>query len=144
MLRVKHSQTENSQQEKIAEILKLLQLGFMERRIAENYLRGEHGEVALKGLRRRDMEQEPKSLRETLYGILDDYYAQEQHREADRFFRLLYALYGASLAHCVVTAYSSFWNALRKGDIQVDMSAALTVYARKWFPGYIMRHRDRL
>ena len=49
MLRVKHLQTENPRQEKIAEILELLKLGFMERRTAESYLRGEHGEVALKG-----------------------------------------------------------------------------------------------
>lgn len=134
MLRAKYPQTENQQQEKIAEILKLLQLGFMERRTAESYLRGEHGEVALKGFRRRDMEQEPKGLQEAIRAILDDYYAQEQHREADRFFRLLYALYGSSLAHCVVTAYSSFWRALKKGDIQVDMSVALTVYAQYKVP----------
>ncbi len=73
MLRVTHLQTENSQQEKIAEILKQLPLGFMERRIAENYLRGEHGEVALRGFKRHDMEQEPKSLQEAIRAILDDY-----------------------------------------------------------------------
>ena len=134
MLRAKYPQTENPQQEKIAEILKLLQLGFMERRTAENYLRGEHGEVALRGLRRRDMRQEPKSLQEALRTILDDYYSQEQHREANRLFRLLYALYGSSLADCVVSSYCRFWRALEKGDIQVDMSAALTVYAQYKVP----------
>ena len=134
MLRAKYPQTENPQQEKIAEILKLLQLGFMERRTAENYLRGEHGEVALRGLRRRDMRQEPKSLQEALRTILDDYYLQEQHREANRLFRLLYALYGSSLADCVVSSYCRFWRALEKGDIQVDMSAALTVYAQYKVP----------
>ena len=135
MLRARNPQAEDPQQKRITELLKQLQPGFMERQIAESYLRGEHSEVALRGLRRYDMRQEPKSLQEEIRAILDDYYTHEQHREAGRFFRLLYALYGSSLAECVINAYSTFWYALKKGDIQVDMSAALTVYAQYKVPG---------
>ena len=130
MLRVKYPDTEEPQREKIEEILKLLQLGFTERRTAERYLRGESGETALRGLKRRDMEQEPMGYRENVRGILDGYCAQEQSGEAARFFHLLYALYGSSLAKCVVSANSRFWRAMESGDIPADMSRALTVDAQ--------------
>ena len=134
MLRVKYPDTEEPQREKIEEILKLLQLGFTERRTAERYLRGESGETALRGLKRRDMEQEPMGYRENVRGILDGYCAQEQSGEAARFFHLLYALYGSSLAKCVVSANSRFWRAMESGDIPADMSRALTVDAQYAVP----------
>lgn len=134
MLRVKYPDTEEPQREKIEEILKLLQLGFTERRTAERYLRGESGETALRGLKRRDMEQEPMGYRENVRGILDGYCAQEQYGEAARFFHLLYALYGSSLAKCVVSANSRFWRAMESGDIPADMSQALTVDAQYAVP----------
>lgn len=134
MLRVKYPDTEEPQREKIEEILKLLQLGFTERRTAERYLRGESGETALRGLKRRDMEQEPMGYRENVRGILDGYCAQEQSGEAARFFHLLYALYGSSLEKCVVSANSRFWRAMESGDIPADMSRALTVDAQYAVP----------
>lgn len=134
MLRVKNPDTGEPRQEKIGKILKLLQLSFMERRIAESCLREEFGDTIPRGLRRRDMTQEPKSFQETVRGILDDYCTQEQYGEAGRLFKLLYALYASSLAKCVVNANSRFWRAMENGDIPADMSAALTVYAQTMVP----------
>lgn len=138
MLRVKNSDAGEPQQEKIGEILKLLQLSFMERRIAESCLREEFGDTIPRGLRRRDMTQEPKSFQETIRGILDDYCTQEQYGEAGRLFKLLYALYASSLAKCIVNANSRFWRAMENGDIPADMSAVLTVYAHSKVPQVYM------
>lgn len=138
MLRVKNPDTGEPRQEKIGEILKLLQLSFMERRIAESCLREEFGGTIPRGLRRRDMTQEPKSFQETIRGILDDYCTQEQYGEAGRLFKLLYALYASSLAKCIVNANSRFWRAMENGDIPVDMSAVLTVYAHSKVPQVYM------
>lgn len=138
MLRVKNSDAGEPQQEKIGEILKLLQLSFMERRIAESCLREEFGDTIPRGLRHRDMTQEPKSFQETIRGILDDYCTQEQYGEAGRLFKLLYALYASSLAKCVVNANSRFWRAMENGDIPADMSAVLTVYAHSKVPQVYM------
>ena len=73
MLRAKHPQPENPQQEQITELLKQLQLSPMERRIAESYLRGESGEAALRGLRRRGMMQVPQNLQGEMRIIFDNY-----------------------------------------------------------------------
>ncbi|MDE7223403.1 MAG: hypothetical protein K2O34_06445, partial [Acetatifactor sp.] len=133
MLRARTPQPENTQLEKIMETLKLLGLSYMEQRTAVGYLKGEAGETVFRRLSQHDMIQVPGNIQRAAYAIFDDYCMQKQYAEAGRYFKLLYALYGSSLGECLYN-YSRFCSVVESGELQVDASITLTVFAQCMVP----------
>lgn len=81
-----------TQAEQLMVLLDQLQLSFRERRIAENYLKGEAGKETLRSLSFRDMAGVSSETKNIAYKLLESYCIKKQFEEAGRYFNFLYAL----------------------------------------------------
>ena len=132
MIRVE-KQKYTTQSEQLAAVLDQLQLGRMERRIAESYLKGENGKEILRGFSFRDLTRVSSGTKNLIYKLMESYDIKKQYEEAGRFFNFLYALSACTCGECIHIDYR-FIDAVKERNLQVDLSQVLAVCSYRMFP----------
>ncbi len=132
MIRVE-KQKYTTQSEQLTAVLDQLQLGRMERRVAESYLRGETGKETLRGLSFRDMTRVSSGTKNLIFKLMESYGIKKQYEEAGRFFNFLYALSACTCGECIHIDYR-FIDAVKEGNLQIDLSQVLAVCSYRRVP----------
>ena len=132
--------TENMQEDKVISALECLRLSAEEMELAEKYLSGEASEEALTGIKFRNLISMAKSQEyyKPFWVLFESYFSNKRFEEAARLLHLMYAISAYTCSECFLYIHS-FKQAVEKGELQIDRSMALAVYAQHLYM-YSYRH----